>query len=114
MHDAGQPDQRRVATEVERVDEDLEGALVAAVGELGAGGVEGARGFDLGHGQDLVGRDVADLGLGVDEATEQRRAGDPVGLRALAGDPLHAVPPAGVAASGTSWTGRNRRHRVRS
>ena len=40
VHDAGQPDQGRVAAEVVVVDEHLEGALAVAVVELGAGGVE--------------------------------------------------------------------------
>ena len=114
MHDPGQPDQGGVAAELEVVDQDLEGALVVAVGELGVGGVEGSGGFDLGRGQDLVGGHVADLGLGVDEATDQPGAGDPVGLGTGAGDPLHGVPPAGVAGSGTSWMGRNSCHRARS
>jgi hypothetical protein len=37
VHDAGQPRRRRVAAEVEGVDEDLEGAAVALVGELALG-----------------------------------------------------------------------------
>jgi len=37
VDDAGQADQGGVATEVEGVDKDFEGALVAAVGELGVG-----------------------------------------------------------------------------
>jgi hypothetical protein len=41
MHDAGQSHQRRVAAELEVVDEDLEGALVVAMDEFGAGRVEG-------------------------------------------------------------------------
>jgi len=42
VDDVGQAGKGGVATELEGVDEDLEGALVAAVGELGVGGVEGA------------------------------------------------------------------------
>jgi len=37
MHDVGQPRQGRITAEVVVVDEDLEGALVVAVGELGVG-----------------------------------------------------------------------------
>jgi hypothetical protein len=89
VHGAGQPRQRRVATELVVVDQDLEGALAVAVGELGLGGVKGAGGLDLGHGQDLVGGRIADLSLGVDEAADQPGAGDPVGLGTGAGNPLH-------------------------
>jgi hypothetical protein len=37
VHDAGQTGQGRVGAQVKGVDEDLEGAPVVAVGELGAG-----------------------------------------------------------------------------
>src|SRR5438105_42099 len=40
VHDLGQPGQRRVAAQVVVADKDLEGALAAAVGVAGAGGVE--------------------------------------------------------------------------
>src|SRR6266508_3479203 len=53
---------------------------------------------DFGDGEDLVGGDVADLGLGVDEPADQPGAGDPVGLGTLAGDPLHGLP-----SSSRSW-----------
>src|SRR6266511_2545938 len=89
VDDAGQPHQGGVVAELEFVDEDLEGALVAAVGELRVGGVERARVFLLGGGEDLVGGDVADLGVGVDEPAHQPRAGDPVGLGTRTGDPFH-------------------------
>src|SRR6266511_4641880 len=89
VDDAGQPHQGGVVAELEFVDEDLEGALVAAVGELRVGGVERARVFLLGGGEDLVGGDVADLGVGVDEPAHQPRAGDPVGLGTRTGDPVH-------------------------
>jgi hypothetical protein len=114
VHDTGQTGKGRVGAQIEGVDEDLEGASVVAVGELGVGGIEGARGLDLDHGQHLVSRDIADLGLGVDEAADQPGTGDPVDLGTRTGNPPHVVPPAGVAGSGTSWTGRNRRHRAKS
>src|SRR6266540_515853 len=98
VHDPGQPAQGRVAAELEGVDQDLEGALVPTVGELRTGGVERAGLFDFGDGEDLVGGDVADLGLGVDEPADQPGAGDPVGLGTLAGDPLHGLP-----SSSRSW-----------
>ena len=114
MHDAGQPCQGGVATQAEAVDEDLEGALVVAVGELRAGRVEAARSLNFAHGLDLVGGDVADLGRRVDEPLDQPRTGDPVGLGTGAGDPLHDAPPVIAAVSAGSWTGRNRCHRARS
>ncbi len=43
VHDARQSSEGVVVIESEVVDEDLEAALVAAVGELGAGGVERPR-----------------------------------------------------------------------
>ena len=45
VHDAGEPDERRVVAEVVVVDEHLEGALVAAVVVGGAGGVEAVGAF---------------------------------------------------------------------
>src|SRR5439155_12310276 len=75
--------------DVERLDQDLEGALPVAVRELGAGRVEGARSVQRRVVEDLVGRDVDDLGVSIDEAADQPRAGDPVGLRPCPGDPLN-------------------------
>src|SRR5207248_5453524 len=95
VHDARQADEGAVRIEVVVVDQHLEGALVAAVVVLGAGGVVPVRAFVFGDGEDLVGGDVEDLCVGVDEPTDQPRRGDAVGLRAGAGDPLHAM---------TSWT----------
>jgi hypothetical protein len=114
MDDAGQAHEGEVAGEVEGVDEDLEGALVVAVGELGAGRVKGVRTVARGNGEDLVGGHVRDLGVGVDEAANKPRAGDAVGLETLAGDPIHGAPPGGAVAWVGSGTGRNRRHRARS
>ena len=93
VDDAGQADEGRVAVEVVVVDEDLERALVVPVVVGGAGGVEAVGAFASCDGEDLVGGDVEDLGVGVDEPADQPRAGDPVGLGAGAGDPLHGWPP---------------------
>src|SRR5438477_9362588 len=94
VHDAGQFDQSCVGAELVCVDEGFEGAPLAAVG-LGAVtvggpvGVERVRLVPFGHGEDLVGGHVDDLGVRVDEALDQPRAGDPVYLRPFTGYPLH-------------------------
>ena len=87
MHDPGQPEQGCVVGEVVIVDQDLEGALAAAVFVGGARRVEATGLFPFGGAQDVLGRDVDDLGLRVEEAADQPRAGDPVGLGACARDP---------------------------
>jgi hypothetical protein len=69
--------------------EDLEGALAVAMVVAGAGGVEAVRALGVGDGEDIDGGDIEDLGVGVDEPSDQPRAGDPVGLGAGAGNPLH-------------------------
>ena len=81
----------KVRVEVVVVDEHFEGALAVAVVVAGAGGVEAERTFGVGVGEDVGGGDVEDLGVGVDEPSDQPRAGDAVGLGAGAGDPFHAV-----------------------
>src|SRR6266542_2623081 len=85
VDDPCQPHQGRVAAKVESVDEDLEGAAVVLVGELGAGRVERPRTVPLSDGEDLAGGHVGDLGGGVDEPADQPGAGDPVGLGTSAG-----------------------------
>jgi hypothetical protein len=91
VHDPGQAHQGGVPAEVVVVDEDLEGALAVPVVVGGAGGVEPMCSFGLLDGEDLVGRDVDDLGVGVDEPSDQPRAGDAVGLGAGTRDPLHGL-----------------------
>src|SRR5262249_10527482 len=93
VDDAGQPGQGGVIVEVVLVDEDFEGALVASVGVGGVLGVEGVAVLFGGDGQDLVGRHVEDVGVGVDEPADEPWAGDAVGLRAGTGHPFHGVPP---------------------
>src|SRR5919198_2486405 len=111
VDDAGQPDQGGVAAEPELVDEDLEGAAVALVGELRAGRVERPGTVARRDAQDLVRGHVGDRGVRVDEAADQPGAGDPVGLGALAGDPLHGVPPS--RATWTWWAAARRRSVMR-
>jgi hypothetical protein len=90
VHDPRQQLQRRVVDLI-LVDEHLEGAEPVAVRELSAGRVVGVRALALGHFKDLLGGDVEELRLRVDEVANQPGAGDPVGLRPLACDPLHVV-----------------------
>src|SRR6266540_532757 len=104
VHDPGQPAQGRVAAELEGVDQDLEGALVPTVGELRTGGVERAGLFDFGDGEDLVGGDVADLGLGGGVGVwpgqagrgtwRRRRSGSAGGSRPREAPPRRSAPPA--------------------
>src|SRR5438309_5541409 len=89
MDDPRQPHQRGVATQIELFNKSLETALGAAVRELRAGRVKGVRALLLSDGQDLVGRDVEDLCLRVDEFPNQPGTGDAIRLRPRACDPLH-------------------------
>jgi len=82
---------RLLEPELVVVDEHFERAFVATMVVLGAGSVETVPAFALGHGQHLIGGDVEDLGVGVDELAYQPRAGDAVGLRSGAGNPFHAM-----------------------
>jgi hypothetical protein len=71
------------------VDEHFEGARAVAVVELGAGGVEAVTAVVAGVGEDVVVGDVDDGCVRVDEAADEPRASDAVGLGAGAGDPVH-------------------------
>jgi hypothetical protein len=88
VHDPRQQLERRVV-ELVLLDEHLEGAETVAVCVLGVWGVVGVRALPLGHVEHLVGGDVEELGIFVDEVLDQPGAGDPVGLRAFTRDPLH-------------------------
>src|SRR5437588_7728788 len=93
MDRSRQADERRVVPQMELVHEHLEGAPVVSVSVGRSRRVEGAPTLTLGDLQHLVLGDVDDLGLGVDAAADQPRAGDPVGLRSLSCHPLHRRPP---------------------
>src|SRR5665811_1606882 len=60
------------------------------MGVPAARGVEADRPLALREGEDLVRREVDDLGGRIDERPDEPRAGDPVGLRVFASDPFHA------------------------
>jgi hypothetical protein len=90
VHDLRHPFQRMVAAEFVIVDQDLEGALVPAVRELGVRRVEGVGAFALRDRQHLVRGDVDDLRFRVDEAADEPGAGNAVCLRAGSGHPFHA------------------------
>src|SRR5919198_1895207 len=69
-------------------------------------GVEAALADGQEAGAERVAVELAgDVGGGVDEAADQPGAGDPVGLGALARDPLHGVPPVVVVGWAGSRTG---------
>lgn len=55
------------------------------MGVPGARGVEADRPLALREGEDLVRREVDDLGRRIDERADEPRTGDPVGLRVFAG-----------------------------
>ena len=111
VHDGGQPHQRRVAIEAVHVDEHLERAAAADVVVARARRVEAVRVLGCGDGENLICRYVEDLCVGVDEATDQPWARDPIGLGTSARDPFHAffipVGRRGAAGGGTR-TGRQR------
>ena len=85
VHDGSEAHEGRVAGEFEVVDEDLEGAAAVAVVELGPGRVEAVCVLVAGDGENIVVRDVEDLGGGVDEPSNQPRASNAVGLGTGAG-----------------------------
>src|SRR5262245_54076029 len=91
VHDLGEPDQRRIACEVEFIDEYVERALAVAVGIQSARGVVGVRGFPFCRGKHLVPRHVQEFGVWIDEPSDQPRAGDPIDVGVLAGYPFHAT-----------------------
>jgi hypothetical protein len=88
VHDPRQQVERRII-EVVVLNENLERAEAVAVRIRRAGSVIRVCAFALGGSEHLVGWDVDELGLGVDEVLDQPRTRDPVGLRTLAGDPFH-------------------------
>src|SRR5450759_552829 len=111
MDDLGHQGQGRVSAELVVLDEDLKRAEAVAVRIASPLGVEARRALPLREREYLVGRDIDDLGIGVDEHADEPRAGDPVGLGVFAGDPFHRAdrPPvtsrAGCPASGFSNRG---------
>src|SRR6266516_1311547 len=92
VHDPRQKLQRRLV-ELVLLEQHLERAETVAVRVFSIGGVVGVRALALGNLEHLVGGDVEELRLGIDEVLDQPGAGDAVGLRSFACDPLHARSP---------------------
>src|SRR6266540_4350887 len=92
VHDPRQQLQRQVV-ELVLLDQHLERAEPVAVRVLSIGRVVRVCVLQLGDLEHLVGGHVEELRLGVDEVLDQPRAGDPVGLRPFACDPLHGRSP---------------------
>src|SRR4029077_5407099 len=90
VHDARHESYRRVVDAV-LGDERFERAVAVPVRISRAGRIEADRTLALGVRQDLIARHVDDLGAWVDELPDEPGAGDPIGLRVLAGDPLHGA-----------------------
>ena len=93
MDDGGQTDQCRIGPEVEVVDEDFEGAASVAVVELGPRCVEAVGVLVVRDGQDVIRGYVEDLGVGVDEASDQPGTSDTVGLGAARMTHFTGAPP---------------------
>lgn len=89
MHNLCQASERGVVAESEVVDENLEGALAGAMGELGVGSIEGPCTLGFRRVHDLVSRHVEKLCVRVDETANEPRAGDPIGLGSGPRHPLH-------------------------
>jgi hypothetical protein len=71
----------------------IETAQGNRVGELNPGHIEGNSAFAFRDRQHLCGRHIMNLGVPVDEATDEPRAGESIDLGALTGDPLHGGTP---------------------
>jgi hypothetical protein len=62
--------------------------------------VERSCGFTLGCFEQLAFVDEQELSLGVDKATDQPRAGDPIHFDVFTSNPLHDLPQSAAANSG--------------
>jgi hypothetical protein len=102
VDDLGQAGQGGVSAQVVVLDQDLEGAEAVAVVVAGAGSVEAVGPLCGGDVEHLLLGHVEDLGARVDEAPDEPRAGDPVGLGTGTGNPFHDGPPVGSMAVSAS------------
>ena len=68
---------------------DSKSAAAVDVAQLHAFGVVGNTALPLGHVEDLLRRDVDELGILVDEFPDEPRTRDPVDVGVLARDPFH-------------------------
>src|SRR5215469_4699179 len=91
MHDLREPNQGRLTGQPPVLDQHVERALAVAVGVLGTGRVVGVGAFPAGGLQNLIARDVQELGFDVDEPPDEPRARDTVDVCVLTCYPLHAV-----------------------
>ena len=69
----------------------VEAAVVAAMTELDIWDIKGRGAFAFRDGHHLVARRIQKLGLRIDEALDQPRAGDAIHLRSGTGYPLHQL-----------------------
>src|SRR3954462_12289665 len=92
-HDHRQAVQRRVL-QAKMADEAVEGAQLAVMRKrLGTRNVIRRRASLPCDSEDLLGGNVQELGVRLDEASDQPWAGNAVDLGTFASDPLHAVLP---------------------
>src|SRR5439155_2717327 len=84
--------QRRIVEPV-LFEEGVEAALLADVAELDTGDVIGDGAGLGGRREHAGGRHEEEFGIVVDEPDDEPGTGDPVDLRAFAGNPLHADSP---------------------
>jgi len=89
--DSGQPEQARLL-QSEFLDDGLERTVVFRVAQFDVGRVKGDCAGLLGRFLDLTGGDEQELGIAVDEAGDQPRAGDAVHMDMRTGDPQHGEP----------------------
>jgi len=71
VHDPGESDERGIGSQPEVLYQYLEAAHPVTVRELGSGRVERACALAARDVEDLVGANVEDLGVGVDEPADQ-------------------------------------------
>src|SRR5258708_37204618 len=90
--DGGQCHKRRIIEAV-FFEEGVEAALLTKMAQLDTGNVIGDRAYLRGGCQYLRARHEKELGVLVDEPGNEPGAGNPVDLRALAGDPIHSSSP---------------------
>ena len=113
-HDQREPRQRRLAFQPEQLEHGVEAAARALVRNLHAFDVERDGAGLLGDFDDLIGIDIENARLRIDEAADQPRAGDAVDLRPPPRDPearplRREAVERGLARPAAAWL-RSRRH----
>src|SRR3954469_12634390 len=89
VHDPRQSRESRILDAV-LIEQHLERAEPVTMCVLRARSIVGMCVLPRCDGEHLVGSDVEELSLWIDEVLDQPRTGDPIGLRSLPGYPLHA------------------------